>query len=56
MQDSFFRVLNEEEEAAFRQYARDNKEVCLAYTEEELAIRHPAVRDEIKKMKEELNK
>ena len=50
MDDSFFKQLNQEEEKQFRLWARKNWHFGMEVNE----LWHPVVRDEIKKIKEEL--
>jgi hypothetical protein len=51
MKDSFFRTLDTDQEEDFRYWVHENKAKCLAASEEEQAVWHPVIRDEIEKLK-----
>jgi len=51
MPDNFFKVLTEDEEAAYRQWARQNYKA----TEDVNSVWHPVVRDECRLINREYN-
>ena len=54
MEDSFFRVLNEDEVKEFRSWARNNTgELLESELSGRIEVFHPVVRDEWKKIKAE---